>query len=175
MALDMSFSKSGVAIFDFSGSKIHILLAELFTSNKDLDDIERIYETVNYIETLRCVYKIDLTIKESAIVGKSSTALPVIKTHGALEYHYFHDTLPLSEVHNSTLKSYCRRYLIENNHYTKEDIKQFNKKEIVAEFLKKYFDSDMKMIYTKRGRLIDDIADAIAIGVYTYEKDEWSF
>ena len=57
--------------------------------------------------------------------------------------------------------------------YTKEEIKQFNKKEIVAEFLKAYFSSDMKEIYTERGKLLDDVSDAIALSVYYKEKMLW--
>ena len=43
--------------------------------------------------------------------------------------------------------------------------------QIVAEFLKAYFSSDMPEIYTARGRLEDDKADAICLSVFHFEKN----
>ena len=43
----------------------------------------------------------------------------------------------------------------------------------MAEFLKAYFSSDMPEIYTKRGKLLDDKCDAIALACYYKEKLLW--
>ena len=92
-------------------------------------------------------------------------------SHALLELFLYKKETAIIDIHNSTLKAFCRRYLIDNSFYTKEELKQFDKKQIVAEFLKAYFSSDMPEIYTKRGRLIDDLADSVALTVAWYEKN----
>lgn len=169
------FAKTGIAIIKFKDNKPQILHTELFITDKNKDGIERISDTIEHIDKIRRKYRVDLTVKEGAIVGRASTSMPVHKAHGALEYYYFDNTLPLEEIHNATLKAYCRKYLIEKKFYTKDELKQFNKKEIVAEFLKAYFSSDMPEIYTKRGKLLDDVADSIALGVFYHEKNKEVF
>ena len=91
-------------------------------------------------------------------------------SHALLELFLYKKETAIIDIHNSTLKAFCRKYLIDNSFYTKEELKQFDKKQIVAEFLKAYFDSDMPEIYTARGRLKDDECDAICLSVYYKEK-----
>src|SRR5699024_12361117 len=87
-----------------------------------------------------------------------------------LELETYNRNIEIIDIHNATLKAYCRKYLTEKAFYTKEELKQFDKKQIVAEFLKAYFSSDMPEIYTARGRLKDDEADAICLSIYYKEK-----
>ncbi|WWT40456.1 hypothetical protein [Staphylococcus phage PT94] len=167
------FAKTGIAIIKFKNNKPQILHTELFVTDKNKDGIERISDTIEHIDKIRRKYKVDLTVKEGAIVGRASTSMPVHKAHGALEYFYFDNTLPLEEIHNATLKAWCRNYLIDNNYYTKDSLKQLNKKEIVAQAMLKFFDSYNieEMIYTPRGKLLDDVADAIAIALVYWDKN----
>lgn len=171
MGGDISFAKSGFHIAEINNKGIKMIHSELYVTNKESEPIERINETIERLMYLHKKYKVDLIIKEGAIMGRSSTGLNVIKTHGAVEYFCFDNLIPIEDIHNSTLKAFCRRYLIDNSFYTKEELKQFDKKQIVAEFLKAYFDSDMPEIYTARKKLIDDVADSVALTVAWYEKN----
>ena len=170
MGGDISFAKSGFHIAEINNKGIKMIHSELYVTNKESEPIERINETIERLMYLHKKYKVDLIIKEGAIMGRSSTGLNVIKTHGAVEYFCFDNLIPIEDIHNATLKAFCRRYLIDNSFYTKEELKQFDKKQIVAEFLKTYFDSDMPEIYTARRKLIDDKSDAIALSIYYHEK-----
>ena len=170
MGGDISFAKSGFHIAEINNKGIKMIHSELYVTNKESEPIERINETIERLMYLHKKYKVDLIIKEGAIMGRSSTGLNVIKTHGAVEYFCFDNLIPIEDIHNATLKAYCRKYLTDKAFYTKEELKQFDKKQIVAEFLKAYFSSDMPEIYTKRGRLEDDKADAIALACYYKEK-----
>ena len=116
-------------------------------------------------------YKPDVIVRESPFIGRSATAKSVLYAHALLELELHNRQLEIEEIHNATLKSYCRKYLTEKAFYTKEELKQFDKKQIVAEFLKAYFSSDMPEIYTARGRLKDDECDAICLSVFHFEKN----
>ena len=115
-------------------------------------------------------YKPDIIVREEAFVGRTSTAKGVLYAHAILELEFHKREIEIEDVHNATLKAYCRRYLTDKAFYTKEELKQFDKKQVVAEFLKAYFSSDMPEIYTKRGRLEDDKCDAICLSIYYKEK-----
>lgn len=171
MCLDYSLAKTGIAILQ-TDKDIVIKHTELYVTNKDKPHIERTADTIDHVEKLRKKYKVDLIIKESAIVGRASTSMPIHKAHGALEYYCYDNLLPLDEIHNATIKSWCKNMLLQNNHYTKDSIKQLDKKSVVAKASENYFDEDISTrIYTPRGKLIDDIADAIMIGVvYKHKK-----
>jgi len=144
-------------------------LSRLLVSDKKCEPIERIEKHINDILSIIDEYKPDIICKEGSIIGKSSTAKNVLYAHAILEYILYQKNIDIQDIHNATLKAYCKKYLINKCFYTKEELKQFNKKEIVAEFLKAYFSSDMPEIYTERGKLLDDVADAIALNVYYYE------
>ncbi len=168
-SLDFSFSKSGICVAEIKDGKIRILLSKLLVSDKNCEPIERIYKHTNDILSIIDEYKPDIICKEGAFIGRSSTAKNVLYAHAILEYTFYHKNIDIKDIHNATLKAYCRKYLIDKYFYTKEELKQFNKKEIVAEFLKAYFSSDMKEIYTKRGKLLDDVSDSIALSVFWFE------
>src|SRR5699024_10678322 len=101
-------------------------------------------------------YKPDIIVRESLFIGRSSTAKNVLYAHALLESEVYNRQLEIEEIHNATLKAYCKKYLTDKSFYTKEELKQYDKKQIVAEFLKAYFSSVMPEIYTKRGKLLDD-------------------
>ena len=170
MSLDYSFANSGVCISKIIDDKIVILYSDVYLSDKHLEAISRSSGLVSKLIDLYDEYEPDVVVKEAPFVGRASTAKGVLYAHAILELELHKRDIEIEDVHNATLKAYCRKYLTDKAFYTKEEIKQFDKKQIVAEFLKAYFSSDMPEIYTKRGRLEDDKADSIALGVYYKEK-----
>ena len=171
MSLDYGFANSGVCISKIIDDKIVILYSNVFLSDKKLDTIRRISGLIDKILELYDEYKPDVIVREEAFVGRSSTAKGVLYAHALLEMEVYNRNIEIIDVHNATLKAFCKKYLIDNSFYTKEELKQFDKKQVIAEFLKCYFGDDVPNIYTKRGRLEDDKADSIALSVYYYEKN----
>ncbi len=173
MGIDYSFSKSGVAIVDIDENTGHCELVYccLLISLKYLDFIERTSEHVADIDKLIKEYDPDLVVKEGAIMGRSSTGIPVLKAHGVFEYECFNNEVPLAEVHNQSIKAWARKQLIEEEGYTKESIKEVDKKKIVAIAVESYYGNKIEEMYTPRGRLMDDVSDAIAIPIVYYEKN----
>ena len=169
ISIDYSYSKSGICISKIENNQLKIIDSQLIVSDKKKKIIPRILDSINKINELYIKYTPDVYIRETPFIGRSSTAKPVLYSHALLELKHYEDNIELIDIHNATLKAFCKKYMIDNSFYTKEELKQFDKKEVVAEFLKCYFSSDMKEIYTERGRLIDDIADACALSVYYYE------
>lgn len=169
ISMDYSYSKSGICISKIENNQLKIIHSQLITSNKNLEMIPRILDSIDQINELYKEYNPNVYIREGAFIGRASTAKPVLYSHALLELKHYKDNIELIDIHNATLKAFCKKYMIDNSFYTKEELKHFDKKEVVAEFLKCYFSSDMKEIYTERGRLIDDIADACALSVYYYE------
>ena len=172
LTLDYSYSKTGVCVSEIKDGKIYVLLSKLVVSDKNSDPIERIDKHISDIKSIIDKYKPNVICKEEPFVGRAATAKYVLYAHAVLEYVLYIENKEIQDIHNATLKAYCRKYLIDKYFYTKEELKQFNKKEIVAEFLKAYFSSDMKEIYTERGKLLDDVSDAIALSVYYHEHNK---
>lgn len=180
MSLDYGFANSGICIakVDLSSpsqshsesNKIVILYSDVFLSDKGKEAIPRVTGLVENILDLYDEYRPDIVVKEAPFVGRASTAKGVLYAHAILELECHNKNIEIEEIHNATLKAYCKKYLTEKAFYTKEELKQFDKKQVVAEFLKAYFSSDMPDIYTKRGKLLDDKADAIALSIYYKEK-----
>lgn len=170
MSLDYGFANSGVCISKIIGDKIVILYSDVYLSDKGKEPIPRVKGLVSDIFSLYNDYKPDILIKEAPFVGRASTAKGVLYAHAILELETHNRDIDIIDIHNATLKAYCKKYLTDKAFYTKEELKQFDKKQIVAEFLKAYFSSDMPEIYTKRGKLLDDKADACALSVYYKEK-----
>ena len=169
MSLDYSFANSGICVSKIIDDKIVILYSNVFLSDKKLDTIPRISGLIDKILELYDKYKPDIIVRESPFVGRSSTAKNVLYAHALLESELYNRQLKIEEIHNATLKAYCKKYLTDKSFYTKEELKQFDKKQVVAEFLKAYFSSDMPEIYTKRAKLLDDKADAICLSVFYFE------
>ena len=180
MSLDYSYANSGICVAEVDLSspsqshsesdKITILFSDVFLSDKKLDTIPRILGLIDKILEVYDEYKPDVIVREEAFIGRSATAKGVLYAHAILELETYNRNIEIIDIHNSTLKAYCRKYLTDKAFYTKEELKQFDKKQIVAEFLKAYFSSDMPEIYTARGRLKDDECDAICLSCYYKEK-----
>lgn len=173
LSLDFSYSKTGYAITDVNlhQCKMELVDCGLLVSDKDLKFIHRASNHVFDIESLIYEYKPDIIIKESAIMGRSSTGLPVIKSHGILEYVINENhSIDMQEIHNQTIKAWARNYLLNNNILNKGEIKEMDKKKLVAVAVETYYGGHIKEFYTARGRLIDDISDACAIGIIEGEK-----
>lgn len=177
LSLDYSYSKTGWAITDVNlhQGKMELVDCGLLVSDKDLKFIHRASNHVFDIESLIYQYKPDIIIKESAIMGRSSTGLPVIKAHGILEYVINENHLiDMQEIHNQSIKAWARKFLLDNEYYGKDQLKEIDKKKMVAFAVMNYYSDNIfdvgDMIYTARGRLMDDISDAIAIGIIEGEK-----
>lgn len=172
IALDFSQAKTGICVMKCNKKKPKILHTELDVTNTKIEGIERTKQTIDKVRELYKDYDAKIVVKESAIIFRASTGLPVIKSHGALEYDMLLNAVPVDEVHNSTIKARAKR-ILEENKYSKEDIKKLNKKEIVAKAIEMYYNKDSSVkerIYTERGKLIDDVADAIMLGIVYSEK-----
>lgn len=150
-------------------SDIKILYSDVILSDKKKETIPRIKGLVDDIFKLYNKYEPDVVVRESPFVGRSSTTKGVLYSHAILEFKMFQKNIDIIDIHNASLKAYCRKYLLDKCFYTKEELKQFNKKEIVAEFLKSYFSSDMPEIYSDRGKLLDDVSDACALSCFWFE------
>lgn len=170
MSLDYGFANSGVCVSKIIDDKIVILYSDVYLSDKGKEAIPRVNGLVEDIFDLYDKYRPDIVVKEAPFVGRASTAKGVLYAHAILELETYKRDIEILDIHNATLKAYCKKYLTDKAFYTKEELKQFDKKQVVAEFLKAYFSSDMTEIYTKRGKLLDDKADAIALSIYYKEK-----
>lgn len=164
LALDLSFAKTGIAVLSFKDGKPTIESAYLFKSDAKASQSQRIYETVLEIEYVINLVKPEYIVKEASIVARQATATPVLKTHGALEYRF--KDVDIHEVHNATIKAWARRILGDENKALLDD-----KKKVVAHALEKYFGRTVDEIWTPRGALIDDVSDAIALGIIFNEKE----
>ena len=170
MSLDYSMAKTGYSVCRIEDKDILVVESGTIHSDKKLDIIPRISNMLDDIWKVYDKYNPDIYIREEAFIGRASTAKGVLYAHAILELETYNRDIEILDIHNATLKAYCKKYLTEKAFYTKEELKQFDKKQIVAEFLKAYFSSDMPEIYTDRGRLKDDECDAICLSVYHFEK-----
>ena len=163
VGLDLSLAKSGVAVISVKDRKPTIELAYLITSDKGKESAERIEGTVVECRFLAMKYNAEAVVKEAPIVGRSATAIPVIKTHGAFEAELNHRHA-VYDVHGSTVKAWAR--VVTGSDGKRKD------KEMVAEAVLAYYGNDLReTLYTPRGRLLDDVADAIALMTLWLEKE----
>lgn len=170
LSLDLSYAKTGWSVINIIEGDATIISCGLITSNKDLEPNERIFDLITHLNNIYNIYKPDYVIKEGAIMGMSSTGLNVIKTHGAYEYSLTINEIGFSDVHNATIKAWARNYLIEYHNFSKDDVKNINKKLMVATAIEKYFNKTIPQIWTPKGKLIDDISDSIAMTITAYHK-----
>lgn len=166
LSLDYSFAKTGWSITDIK-EKPDLIACGLIKSNTNLDVIERIDYHIADIEKIYRKYNPDLVLKEGAIIGRSSTAMNVIKAHAVLEYIYYQRIRPLENIHNATVKAVCRKILSDNE----IDYKLLDKKLIVAKAVELYYGRKIPEIWNKNGKPIDDISDSIAIAIAYYKKN----
>jgi len=160
---DLSFAKSGLAVISVKDRKPSVKLAYLIVSDTKKSATERIDDTVTEIKYVSAKVDAEVLAKEASIIRQVSTATPVIKTHAVFE-HELADKYRLDDVSNSTVKAWARTV-------TGSDGKRKDK-EMVAEAVLAYYGNDLRdKLYTPRGRLLDDVADAIALMTLWLEKE----
>ena len=163
VGIDLSYSKSGVAVISVKDSEPTITLAYLITSDKERTPTERIDDTVTEIKYVAAKVGAEACVKEASIIRQVSSATPVIKTHAVFE-HELADKYRLDDVSNSTVKAWART--VTGSEGKRKD------KEMVAEAVLAYYGNDLReKLYTPRGRLLDDVADAIALMTLWLEKE----
>ena len=163
VGLDLSLAKSGVAVISVKDRKPTVELAYLITSDKGRESAERIEGTVVECRFLAMKYNAVAVVKEAPIVGRTATAIPVIKTHGAFEAELNHRHA-VYDVHGSTVKAWAR--VVTGSDGKRKD------KQMVADAVEKYYgESVREVLYTPRGKLLDDVADAIALMTLWLEKE----
>lgn len=163
MSVDLSFAKSGIAVIGVKNRQPEIRYASLYTSNKDKLPHERVDDTVTYIKYLASTMNTAVIVKESSIIRQVSSATPVIKTHAVFE-HELYDKYDLGEVSNSTVKAWAR--IVTGSEGKRHD------KAMIGEAVEKYYGRQIDEIWTPRGKLIDDVADAIALMTLWLEKED---
>lgn len=171
LGVDLSMGKSGVAIITVRDRKPHIDLAYLITSNKDRELHIRIDETVTELKYIAGKYDVAAIVKEEGLVGASSTAIPVAKTHAVFE-HQLSDRFTVDNVHPSSIKALARQILGKDAvAKLKIDEPKKHGKLLVGHAVEKYYgESVRELLYTPRGRYIDDIGDAILLMTLWLEK-----
>lgn len=160
--LDLSFAKTGYAVVSVKDGKPSILVAGLIKSDTTKTSDRRIDDTVTEIKYIASKTNPKALIKEASIIRQVSSATPVIKTHAVYE-HELALLYDLHDVSNSTVKAWSRTV-------TGSDGKRKDK-EMVAEAVEKYYGRRIDEIWTPKGRLLDDVADAIALVTLWLEKE----
>lgn len=169
LAMDMSYAKSGFAVLsvkdgDDGDKEVAIESAWLTKTNTGKSPIPRIEETLSEIMYVAAKINPDAIIKEESVVGQASTATNILKLHGVVERELI-GKYRMADVNNATVKAWARRV-------TESDGRRGDKK-MVGEAVEKYFNRVVPEIWTPRGALKDDVADAIAVGVYWLEKHDY--
>ena len=163
LGTDLSFAKSGVAVVSVKDRKPSIKLAYLITSDSKKSATERIDDTVTELKYVAAKVGAQVVAKEASIIRQVSTATPVIKTHAVFE-HELADKYRIEDVSNSTVKAWAR--VVTGSDGKRKD------KQMVADAVEKYYgESVREALYTPRGRLMDDVADAIALMTLWLEKE----
>lgn len=162
MGIDLSFAKSGVAVIEVKGGAPSIKMAHLIKSDTRKDPTERIDDTVTEIKYIASKTNPEVVLKEACVVGRASTAVNVIMTHGVYE-DTLSDKYRLEDVHNATIKAWARK--VTGKKSTRE-----NKKTLTAEAVEKYY-GKVDAMWTPRGALKDDVADAIALTTLWLERE----
>ena len=163
VGIDLSFAKSGLAVISVKDRKPAIKLAYLIVSDTKKSATERIDDTVTEIKYVAAKVGAKVLAKEASIIRQVSTATPVIKTHAVFE-HELADKYRIEDVSNSTVKAWAR--VVTGSDGKRKD------KQMVADAVEKYYgESVREVLYTPRGRLLDDVADAIALMTLWLEKE----
>ena len=163
VGLDLSFAKTGLAVISVKDRKPSIKLAYLIVSDTKKSATERIDDTVTEIKYVAAKVDAEVLAKEASIIRQVSTATPVIKTHAVFE-HELADKYRIEDVSNSTVKAWAR--VVTGLDGKRKD------KQMVADAVEKYYgESVREVLYTPRGRLLDDVADAIALMTLWLERE----
>lgn len=163
LAVDYSYSKSGMAILSVKDGKPSIELAYLIKSDINKANHQRIDETVTEIKHVAEKNGIVTVLKEASIVGRSATATEVLKAHGVYE-HILANKFLLEDVHGASIKAYARKIIGKQRaDYLKKVEPKKCSKLIVKEAVEKIYGEVLEM-YTPRGAYLDDVGDAILLG-----------
>lgn len=170
---DVSFAKSGIAIIKVTKRVPTVELAYLITSNKDRESHIRIDDTITEIKHMASKYDVQAIVKEQSMVARASTATPVIKTHAVFE-HVLADRFRIDNIHASSIKKWARGILgKEAVDQLKIDEPKNHGKLLVGKAVEEYYgESVRELLYTPRGRYIDDIGDAIALMTLWLEEQD---
>ena len=170
---DVSFAKSGIAIIKVTKRVPTVELAYLITSNKDRESHIRIDDTITEIKHMASKYDVQAIVKEQSMVARASTATPVIKTHAVFE-HVLSDRFRIDNIHASSIKKWARGILgKEAVDQLKIDQPKNHGKLLVGKAVEKYYGENVReLLYTPRGRYIDDIGDAIALMTLWLEEQD---
>lgn len=163
LAVDYSYSKSGLAILSVKDGKPAIELAYLIKSNTAKTNHQRIDETVTEIKHVAEKNDIETILKEASIVGRSATATEVLKAHGVYE-HILANKFELEDVHGASIKAFARKIIGKEraDQIKKAEPKKYSKL-VVKEAVEKVYGNVSEM-YTPRGAYLDDVGDAILLG-----------
>ena len=154
LGIDLSLTKTGWAIIEVADGKPSVIDFGLLRTTADLPDGERLRQIVDGMRAIVDQYpEINESVaREAGIVKFPKPTMQVFKAHGAFEYalvDYSVEDVPLA-----TVKKWARAI-------TKSPGSR-NDKEMVAEAVTKFYGTEIEF-YTPRGKLIDDISDAIAV------------
>jgi len=161
LGLDLSFAKTGWSVIEVKDGVPSIRAAGLIKSDTKKDATQRIDDTVTEIKYIASKTNPAALVKEASIIRQVSSATPVIKTHAVFE-HELSGLYTLDDVSNSTVKAWARTV-------TGSDGKRKDK-EMVAEAVELYY-GKIPQIWTAKGRLLDDVADAIALMTLWLERE----
>lgn len=161
LGLDLSFAKTGWTVIEVKDGKPVIKAAGLIKSDTKKTATRRIDDTITEVKFIASRVNPEAIVKEASIIRQVSSATPVISTHAVLN-HELEERYKIDNVSNSTVKAWARTV-------TESDGKRKDK-EMVAEAVEKYYGRRIDEIWTKNGRLLDDVADAIALMTLWLEK-----
>jgi len=155
LALDSSLSKTGWAIVAVKDRKPTVLDCGLIKTNSkhtDGDRLRQIYDGIKAVlDEYPNIHKI-IPIEEG-IVRFNTATKQIAKARGVIEFSL--EDYELEGVNISTVKAWARR--ITNSPGKRND------KAMIGEAVTEIY-GEVDGLYTPRGRLIDDISDAIAVG-----------
>lgn len=154
LGIDLSLTKTGWAIISVENGRPSVVDFGLLRTDAKMTDGERLRTIVDGLRAIVAEYPdiSESVAREAGIVKFPKPTMQVFKAHGAFEYalvDYSVEDVPLA-----TVKAWARRIT--------DSPGRRNDKEMVAEAVTKYYGKPIDF-YTSRGKLIDDISDAIAV------------
>ncbi|MED4172604.1 crossover junction endodeoxyribonuclease RuvC [Halalkalibacterium halodurans] len=154
LGIDLSLTKTGWALVSVKDRVPTVEDFGLLRTKADLSDGERLHQIFDGIQEILDEYpRLNESIaREAPIVKFPKPTMQVLKAHGVFEYSLVDYTV--EDVPLSTVKKWARII-------TKSPGKR-NDKDMVAEAIEIYYGKKFDF-YTSRGKLIDDISDAIAV------------
>lgn len=164
LSLDSSLSKTGWAILQVKNGSPSVLDCGLIKTDSKLSDGDRLRQIHNGIkEVLEEHSDIHTTIPiEEGIVRFNKATKQIAKARGVIEFSL--ENYKLEGVNINSVKAWARREIGAPS--SRKD------KELVAEAITDKY-GDVDGLYTTRGKLIDDISDAIAVGTFWLIKNEY--